>query len=193
MIADATALILAGGDSRRMGQDKAQLLFEGETLLARVADRMRPLFVNLIVSVRSHRADISLPQVCDAAETSGPLAGVLAGLTAAQTPWVFVLACDMPFIVPALVEQLAALRGDCQVVVPVVGGYVQPMAAFYARSALADLRAIAAGGGQSLRDSLQHLRVNYADETALLAHDPQFHSFFDLDTPQDFAAALKRG
>lgn len=193
MISDATALILAGGDSRRMGQDKAQLLLEGETLLARVTDRMRPLFANLIVSVRSPRADIGLPQVCDAAETSGPLAGVLAGIAAAQTPWVFVLACDMPFIAPPLVEKLAALRGNYQAVVPVVAGHAQPLAAFYARSALADLQAYATGGGRSLRDSLQNLRVNYADETAFLAHDPQLHSFFDLDTPQDFAAALKRG
>jgi len=193
MIADATGLILAGGDSRRMGQDKPTLLLDGETLLARVADRMRPLFANLIVSVRSHREDIYLPQVCDVTETSGPLAGVLAGMASAQTPWVFVLACDMPFVVPPLVERLAEMRGNYQAVVPVVGGHAQPLGAFYARSALADLQDFVAAGGRSLRDSLQHLRVNFVDEAELQACDSQLRSFFDLDTPQDIEAARKRG
>jgi len=193
MISDATALILAGGDSRRMGQDKPTLLLEGETLLARVAGSMQALFPEVLVSVRSHRMDLPWQQVCDADQGAGPLAGVLAGMAAAQTPWLFVLACDMPFISPPLVEVLAAARGNYQAVVPVVGGYPQPLAGFYARSALADLQHFAAGGGRSLRDSLAQLQVNFVDETALRPHDPQLRSFFDLDTPQDVEAALKRG
>jgi len=122
MISDATALILAGGDSRRMGQDKPTLLLEGETLLARVAGSMQALFPEVLVSVRSHRMDLPWQQVCDADQGAGPLAGVLAGMAAAQTPWLFVLACDMPFISPPLVEVLAAARGNYQAVVPVVGG-----------------------------------------------------------------------
>lgn len=193
MIADATGLILAGGDSRRMGQDKPTLLLDGETLLARVADRMRPLFADLIVSVRSHREDIYFPQVCDATETSGPLAGVLAGMSSAQTPWVFVLACDMPFVAPPLVERLAEMRGNYQAVVPVVGGHAQPLTAFYARSLLPELQRLAQTGVRGLRDSLQHLRVNFVDEAELQACDSQLRSFFDLDTPQDLAAAIRRG
>jgi len=164
MISDATALILAGGDSRRMGQDKPTLLLEGETLLARVAGSMQALFPEVLVSVRSHRMDLPWQQVCDADQGAGPL-----------------------------VEVLAAARGNYQAVVPVVGGYPQPLAAFYARSALADLQHFAAGGGRSLRDSLAQLQVNFVDETALRPHDPQLRSFFDLDTPQDVEAALKRG
>ncbi len=193
MIEDCTALILAGGDSRRMGQDKASLLFDGETLLARVAGSMQQVFPEVIVSVRSHRPEALWRQVCDDPKQGGPLAGVLAGMAAAQHSWLFVLGCDMPFIAPPLVEQLANMRGDYQAVVPVAGGHAQPLAAFYARSLLPELQGLAQTGVRGLRDMLPHLRVNYVDETVLRMRDPSLRSFVDLDTPQDVEAARKRG
>ena len=82
-----------------------------------------------------------MPQVCDEQEASGPLAGLIAGLSQVDTPWVFAVACDMPFVTPAIVNRLAELRNGFQAVVPVVGGYQQPLAAFYAASALETMRA----------------------------------------------------
>src|SRR3989339_120890 len=63
MITDCTALILAGGDSSRMGQDKAGLLLDGTTLLQRVTATMQDIFTAVIVSVRQPRAEVALPQV----------------------------------------------------------------------------------------------------------------------------------
>ncbi len=191
MIEDCTALILAGGDSRRMGQDKASLVLQGKTLLEHVAATMQPLFSKVIVSVRQPRAGVELPQVYDEVEASGPLAGLAAGLAQAETPWVFAVACDMPFITPALVQGLAALREQHQAVVPVVDGHLQPLAAFYATSALATLRASLAGDDKSFRGALQKLDVRYVSEAELLQMDPQLRSFFDLDTPQDLDAAQR--
>jgi len=191
MIEDCTAIILAGGDSRRMGQDKANLTLGGQTLLQTVSATMRLLFPRVLVSVRQPRADTDLPQVCDGLVDGGPLAGLAAALDQAVTPWVFVVACDMPFVLPAVVEHLARQRGAFQAVVPVVQGQPQPLAAFYARSCSAALRQILAGGGKhSLRALLERLDVCYVDEAQLLGVDPQLRSFFDLDTPQDVAAAL---
>jgi molybdopterin-guanine dinucleotide biosynthesis protein A len=191
MIEDCTALILAGGDSRRMGQDKASLVLQGKTLLEHVTTTMRQVFSKVIVSVRQPRVGVELPQVCDEVSASGPLAGLVAGLAQAKTPWVFAVACDMPFITPALVQGLAALRGQHQAVVPVVDGHLQPLAAFYATSALATLRASLAGDDRSFRGALQKLDVRYVSEAELLKMDPQLRSFFDLDTPQDFDAAQR--
>ena len=189
MIADCTALILAGGDSRRMGQDKAGLMLDGKSLLERVTATMQQIFPNVIVSVRRLRGEVDLPQVCDEHEASGPLAGLIAGLAQVDTPWVFAVACDMPFVSTRVVEHLAGCRGKFQAVVPVVGGYEQPLAAFYAKSTLEAMRASLAAGDRSLRGSLEKLEVNYVSEAELLAADPQLRSFFDLDTPQDFQAA----
>lgn len=189
MIPDCTAVVMAGGDSRRMGTDKASLLLGGQTLLQSVVTTMRQLFPQVIVSVRQPRADIGLPQVCDEMPDGGPLAGLVASLGKIDTPWVFMVACDMPFVVPQVVELLAGYRARHQAVVPVVHGYPQPLAAFYAASCLAPLRASLAAQQKSLRGVLKQLDVRYVDEAEMLQADPHLRSFFDLDTPQDVAAA----
>ena len=198
MIEDCTAIILAGGDSQRMGSDKADLLLGGQTLLQRVIATMQEIFPHVIVSVRQVRPEIDLPQVCDeqpgdGMPGAGPLAGLAAGLGHITTPWAFAVACDMPFVAPALVEQLAKYRSDHQAVVPVVQGYPQPLAAFYAGSCLPVMRDNLAGQDGSLRGVLKRLDVCYVDEAELLQADPALRSFFDLDTPQDIAAAMKMG
>ncbi len=190
MITDCTAIVMAGGDSRRMGCDKANLLLDGRTLLQSVMTTMQRLFPQVIVSVRQPRAGIDLPQVCDAQPDGGPLAGLVAGLGHITTPWAFVIACDMPFIVPEAVELLAGYRLRHQAVVPVVHGHPQPLAAFYAAGCLAPLRASLAARQKSLRDILKQLDVRYVDEAGMREADPHLRSFFDLDTPQDVAAAL---
>jgi molybdopterin-guanine dinucleotide biosynthesis protein A len=188
MIADCTALILAGGESRRMGQDKANLLLGEQTLLQRISDIVKPLFTDVIVSTRQTRDGCDLQQVIDDPAHAGPLAGLAAGLEQAKTPWVFAVACDMPFISAQLVEHLATFREGVDAVVPVVEGHPQPMAAFYATRSLGDLREILAGSGRhSLRELLDRLQVRYVDESEMRAAD--LRSFFDLDTPEDVAIA----
>lgn len=192
MIADCTAIILAGGDSRRMGSDKAGLVLDGQTLLQRVIATMRLLFPLLIVSARQPRPDIDLPQVCDApaGEAAGPLAGLVASLESVTTPWSFVVACDMPFLKPQIVELLALSRTTHQAVVPVVAGHPQALAAFYAGSCLEQMRASLLTQDRSLRGVLRKLDVCYVDQAGLLAADPELDSFFDLDTPQDVVTAM---
>ena len=120
MIEGCTAIIMAGGQSQRMGCDKATLLLGEDTLLQRVAAIVQPLFARVVVSVRQYRSDIALPQICDTHADAGPLAGLFSGLSEAGTPWVFAVATDMPFLQPALIEKLAQQRATYQAVVPVV-------------------------------------------------------------------------
>ncbi len=95
----------------------------------------------------------------------------------------------MPFITPAVVERLAALRDTHQAVVPRIADHAQPLLAFYATSCLPLLRNRLAGGDRSLTGALKMLDVRYVEAEELLASDPQLHSFVDLDTPQDAALA----
>jgi len=189
MIADCTAIILAGGASKRMGRDKASLSVNGETLLQSVIARVQPLFVHTSISVRQPRADVLLPQICDTQADGGPLVGLISALEKITTPWVFMVACDMPFVVPALIEQLASLRADHQAVIPVVDEHAQPLAAFYARSCLPVLQQSLASGNKSLLGAMKTFDVRYVAADELVQFDPQLRSFFDLDTPQDVALA----
>lgn len=193
MIDDCLAVIMAGGDSQRMGRDKASLVLGEQTLLQRVADAMRLVFPQVVVSVRTLRPEIELLQVCDAHADVGPLAGLCAGLDYASqngVPWIFAVATDMPFVRPALIEQLANYRSGVDAVVPLVDGHPQPLAAFYSIDALPAVRALATGNGKrSLRAALERLQVAYVHAADLIAADPGLGSFVDLDTPEDLAKA----
>ncbi|MCX7192997.1 MAG: molybdenum cofactor guanylyltransferase [Proteobacteria bacterium] len=189
MIANCTALILAGGESRRMGQDKANLMLGEQTLLQRVSAIVQPLFSETLVSVRAPRADCDLIQVCDNPAHAGPLAGLAAGLEGAKTAWIFAVACDMPFITSQLIEYISEFRKDYDAVVPVVESFPQPMAAFYATRCLGVLHEILSGNGKkSPRTLLDKLNVRYVNEAELQAAD--LRSFFDLDTPEDMSIAV---
>lgn len=191
MIEGCTAIILAGGDSQRMGSDKARLLLDGQTLLQRVTATMQQLFPKVLLSVRQPRPEIDLPQIRDDPSCAGPLAGLVSGLAAADTAWVFAVGCDMPFIVPEVIELLWQRREGYQAVVPVVQGHPQPLAAFYARTSLGVMRnLLESDGKKSLQAVLKRLDVRYVEESQLQSVDPCLRSFLDLDTPQDVAAAL---
>lgn len=191
MITDCTAIILAGGDSDRMGQDKAMLEFSGQPLIQAVIDTMQRIFPFTILSVRQLRPEIKLLQVCDLQADGGPLTGLVSALAQVTTPWTFVVGCDMPFVSPALVELLAVRREKYQAVVPVVDGRLQPLAAFYSSDCVATMRAGLALGDKSLLGALKQLHVCYVEEGELQRADPQLRSFFDLDTPQDVARAQR--
>jgi molybdopterin-guanine dinucleotide biosynthesis protein A len=181
MIDDCAALILAGGASRRMGCDKASLRIGGQSLLQRMIDLTQVLFPMVLLSVRQPRADVQIAQVCDETPGLGPLGGVCAGLRRAGTPWVFAVAVDMPYLTPETIERLAALRGEHQAVVPVVDGHPQPLAAFYAATALPTLEsALAREAHRGLYAGLAGLDIVHAVEES--------PAFIDLDTPEDIAS-----
>jgi len=192
MIADCTALIFAGGNSRRMGRDKLSLQVGGQSLIQRTLDLTRPLFSSILVSVQSPRDDIAAPQVCDEIPDAGPLAGLCAGLQQAATPWVFAVAADMPYLLAEVIERLAAQRAGHQAVVPVINGQAYPLTAFYAVSALPVLREVMARPGKpGLFAALSRLDTCYVSELELIDVDQKLLSFLDLDTPEDAARAFR--
>jgi molybdopterin-guanine dinucleotide biosynthesis protein A len=185
-IQDCTAIVMAGGESRRMGHDKANLILGEKTLLQTVVETMEQIFPEVIVSVRQVRPTMNWLQVCDDPAHRGPLAGLLAGLQKAETPWIFAVACDMPFIKPQVIECLSHYRSGVEAVVPLVQGYLQPLAAFYAKESLGAVsNVLNRSGKQSFREVLDQLKVNYVTENQLLEADPTLQSFRDLDTPGD--------
>ena len=192
MIADCTALIFAGGDSRRMGREKLSLQFGGQSLLQRALGLARALFPEILVSVQHPRDGIDAPQVCDEIPGAGPLAGLCAGLKHATTPWVFAMAADMPYLLPEVIERLAERRAGHQAIVPVIDGQPYPLTAFYATSALPALRAVLGRPGKpGLLATLPLLATCRIDGRSLTPADKELCSFADVDTPEDAAKAIR--
>jgi molybdopterin-guanine dinucleotide biosynthesis protein A len=127
---DVTALVLAGGRATRMGGvDKRALVVEGRTIFERQCEVLAPRVAEIVVSLAPGAAAVPGQRtVTDAIAGVGPLAGIAAGLAAVTTPWLFVVAGDMPYISVALVERmLAAVRDDVDAVGVRVAGLPEPL------------------------------------------------------------------
>jgi molybdopterin-guanine dinucleotide biosynthesis protein A len=190
-------VVLCGGRSSRMGRPKAWLPFGGEALLQRVVRRLGEAVAPVVVVAAPGQELPSLPSevaiVRDPEEGRGPLQGLAAGLAAlvGRADAAYATSCDAPFLRPAFVRRLIDLLGDHVVCVPRVGEYHHPLAAVYrVEAAAAAVRLLAEGRPRPvfLFDAVP-TRVVEAEELADV--DPNFETLRNLNTPEDYAAALR--
>ena len=132
-----SAVLLAGGESTRMGRDKATLEWQGVPLWAFQFEKLRALTPNIFVSTRSavpwRPADAKL--VIDESPSRGPLSGLTASLAIMETDCLLVLAVDMPFITLSHLKKVCNCAKPGVGAVPVVNGKVEPLAAVYPKCA----------------------------------------------------------
>jgi molybdopterin-guanine dinucleotide biosynthesis protein A len=202
-------LILAGGKSTRMGQDKAWLMLDGRPLVMRVIDRVLPLVDEVIVSTNQPNAfDVWLPSltipactVADRYPNVGPLAGLHAGLLAARSDLVLVLATDMPFVNPALITYLSQVATDDAVdaVVPQILSPetrqigLEPLHAIYRKSCLPAIEVSITANQRRVVSFLDRVRLRVVSPDEISPYDPLFRSFANVNTPQDWSDAQRMG
>lgn len=188
-----SGIVLAGGNSRRLGTDKTTLTFDGHPLLEIVIERVSTLCHEVIVACGSRAATDSprLPVrfVNDAIPEQGPLAGVQAGLTAATAEFALVVACDMPFLNPRLLAYMANLPRRYQALIPLTSDGWHPTHAVYSHSCLPIIEALLAQGSNSMEELLSQLDIQALPEEELRRHDPDGLSLFNLNDPQDLTRA----
>lgn len=202
---DLTLIINAGGQSRRMGSSKALLSVppDDTPLIAHVAARLAPLHSARLVVVTN---DAELPTLArlprtatyvpDAYPDTGTLGGIATGLQ--QTPgWAVVVACDLPLVSAALFAQLLGLANEqadgqerWDAIVPVVHGYEEPLHALYHSRCLPAIEARLAAGQRRVISFMPDVRTRYVAEEELRSADPDLHSFFNTNTPDEWSQAL---
>jgi molybdopterin-guanine dinucleotide biosynthesis protein A len=187
-----TGAILAGGFSQRLGQDKAALRLGGKPLALRVNEALAPLVsaVWLITNQPLAHLALGLPLVTDLRPFQGPAGGLLTALFYARTPWVLAAAVDNPFLVPALLAELVARAGStaCPAVICRSPRGLEPFPGVYATRLLPTLGKFLQTD-RRLTGFLEACRPLILPETAVQALDPEAHSFFNLNTPQDLQRA----
>lgn len=192
------AIVLAGGMSRRMGQDKASLPFGGRTLLERTVDVAAQAAPRVVV-VRAADQDVALARTDvivarDREPFAGPLAALREGLAALDDAdaAVAVLAVDLPFVTTALLDHLfAALESSgADAAVPQAGGRLHPLAACYRASLLPRVESLLAAGSRSLRALLDAVPVRIVAEDELARIDQGARALVNLNTPEDYRRAL---
>ncbi len=147
-----TVVILAGGQSRRMGRDKLQLTLAGETLLARAVRRYSEVFPRVLVSVAGPEKfpELGQKRVFDVFPGAGPLAGLHAGLLASGED-VFLTGADMPFSSPEKAQVLASLCGEADAcVLTDEAGRWEPLFGFYRSSLLSQAQELLSSGRRSM-------------------------------------------
>jgi molybdopterin-guanine dinucleotide biosynthesis protein A len=177
----ASLLVLAGGDSRRMGRPKAWLEVGDTVLLRYVVDRLAPAFSEVMVSFAEPEQllePVPYRIVFDRKASAGPLAGLEAGLAAARNEVVFAVACDMPYVTQDLAQMAVTTARRCDAAIPRIDGRPEPVCAAYRRSALPFI----AGAINTGRLRAAEI-VGELDVTWLEGLDPEL--FRSLNSPQD--------
>ena len=154
-----TGMILAGGKARRMGgQDKGLVSYRGRPLIAHVLDRLEPQVDAVLINANRSRAQYAKfghPVIADAEDGFlGPLAGILAGLRAAQTKLLLCVPCDSPDISPVLAARLISpfVRETSRIAVASCGGRLQPVFAMLHSDLSSSLEDFLNKGGRKIDD-----------------------------------------
>ncbi|HZP44911.1 MAG TPA: molybdenum cofactor guanylyltransferase [Candidatus Binataceae bacterium] len=198
----AGAIILAGGQSRRMGQPKATLPFGKTTVLERIVDELADAFDEVIIvaapaAVEPYSLDAALAKspsrvvvVRDTLPFPGPLPALIAGLRRSRHEAVFACSCDLPLLRAATARAIVDALGDHDAAVPIVDRQRQPLCAAYARKALGRLETAAAQEAR-LTVIVARLATRWLPETEMRQIEPDLPSFVNINTPADYARALQ--
>ena len=188
MMNKSGGIILAGGKSARMGQDKALLPVDGQPLIEHVAAILRPLVNEIVVVADSpEKYTSSIGRiVADLLPGAGPVGGILTGLTALGEGSHIVVACDMPKLNARVLQfLLEKATSEWDAVVPEIGGRPEPLCAVYRHTAAPKLRAFLDTGQRAAYQALDVLQTRRIDEETMRHLDPEGQGFTNLNTPED--------
>lgn len=176
-----------------MGRDKALIEIEGRPMLARVIEVVRPLFEDIAVigGDSLKYGSFGVPVRGDIRPGCGSLGGIYTALATASSPVVFCAACDMPFLSSSLVAFLLGVmkEGGCQAVLPSIDGEAEPLCAVYSRSLLPVIERDLDAGVLRIKNTLATLRVRTVEPDEMRRYDPELHTFFNINTPEDLERA----
>ncbi|MGA8764016.1 MAG: molybdenum cofactor guanylyltransferase [Candidatus Sulfotelmatobacter sp.] len=188
-----SAFVLAGGKSSRMGADKAFLEWDGRTLLAQALELARSITPEVCIVGEAAKFATYAPVVEDIFRGCGPLGGIHAALQASRTELNLILAADVPFVPPALLQHLvkrARNSGSAVATVPRASGHWQPLCAVY-RQQFSEAAEDAIRAGRYKIDALFNaVEVQPIEEAELTKAGFSPGVFRNLNTPGDLQAAL---
>ncbi|MBS3947415.1 MAG: molybdenum cofactor guanylyltransferase [Dethiobacter sp.] len=190
---EMSAVVLAGGRSSRMGENKLLLPLGDSTVIGTLLATLTGLFAECVLVTDHPDAYRDWPVHITADLISGPqknsLTGIHAGLSVSTSSYNLLVAGDMPFVVPELLCRLAALSGGYDVVVPQQGAHYQPLCAVYHKNCLPHITALLARNQYKILDFFSAVRVRRVDVAELVPYDRQLLSFLNVNTPEDYRLA----
>lgn len=183
------ALILAGGENKRLPVMKGFLEIKGRRIIESNVELLKEIFVCVIISTNNPECYfyLGVPMVGDIVKYRGPMTGLLSALITLEAPEIFVTACDMPFIKPELIRYIVdrwEKRWDA--VIPIFDGKPQPLLGIYSKKLVPKMEDSIRKGMRGLREFLKKIEVLYISEDEVRAIDPEGRSFVNINTVEDY-------
>jgi molybdenum cofactor guanylyltransferase len=180
---DCTGIVLAGGNSTRMGLDKGRLKWKGRLLIDYSIEALKPFCKEILISANfPEYANHGYTVIADKYQGIGPMAGLHAGLSASSTGQHIFLSCDMPLINHQVIQLLLDHSPGFQAVAPSIDGRLFPVCAWYHKSALAVIEEEIEAGLHKTVFCLNRLKTLKID----LSNTVHAHKFININTPKDF-------
>ena len=188
-----TGMILSGGKSTRMGEDKAFIEIEGISIINRIQSLLKTLFNEIIIvaNKRERFANLDATIYSDLLPERGALGGLYTGLFFSSYPYSFCVACDMPFLRQSVIEYLINKIPGYDVIVPRTSDGLQPLHAIYSKSCIAPIRKVLEQGKYKIIDFYPLVRVRMIDEDEFSSLDPNKESFINVNTPEELLLIQK--
>lgn len=186
--APLTGILLAGGKSSRMGREKGLVEFRGKPLISYGIDLLSTYTDQILISsANPDYLQFGFDMVPDEMTGRGPAAGLAASLNRTRTDWNLVLACDLPFMEPELIDQLLSVRGTYHAVIPIHQDTIEPLCGLYHKDLAMQFSTAVAEGKLALHKILPFCKVHYLETDQLLLKYPNlFANFNSLKEMEDY-------
>lgn len=191
----ASAIILAGGQSSRMGFDKQFLKIDERRLMDSLINKLMGEFQEIIIVTNKPQYYIGLSHkiTSDIIKNKGPLGGIHAGLKASSSQYAFVVACDMPNINMEYVRYMkeSIKNKDIDSCVTKFGDWIEPFSSFYSKNIIESIEDHIKDNKRSINSLLKRLNVHYIEEEVARKFSPNWDMFLNLNTKEDLKDYLK--
>ena len=200
IVLQRSAIILAGGFSRRFGSDKGLVVLANKPLVVHVIERISPVVDEVLLVVSSEIQKQSFEPILenkakliiDKDDSQSPLIGAITGFETAKGEYSLLLPCDTPLVSTKIVQFFLDLCTNRSAVIPRwPSGYIEPLQAVYhTKSALTAAKKALAAGSMNMRSMIDNLMgVRYVSTMVLEQMEPELVTFFNVNTPQDLQKA----
>lgn len=184
-------IILAGGESRRMGRDKALLPYQGVPMIERVVNALRPVASEIIIIANKHPERfeyLGAPVHPDVIPGMGPLSGLYTGFSITGADEIMLVACDMPMVSTEMARYVMSRRDPkADATIPLAFGREQGLFAVYRRTAIEKFRDRIAAASIQFDEFRRGLDRALIPETELATVEPGLDSFRNVNRPEELA------
>ena len=186
---EITGVILAGGKSSRIGQDKSFLHLNGKPLIEVAIDNLSEIFKSLLIITNNPKPykTFGIRVAGDRIKDCGPLGGIYTGLSISENMNNFVVACDMPFLDKELISYMIEEIGDYDVVIPKFNGRLQPLCAIYSKNCIKPIENQIFNQKLKIVDFFKDVKVKIIENEEIKKIESAERSFFNINTPEDLS------